>query len=258
MDFTCCRCGYKATTKGNYIRHLTAKKTCEAKHSNEDRESLIKKAVKKNRVGDTILCEFCNKEICKSHKARHITKCKGKAKVDKILVSKSTHVINTKINVSLDINERLKNLEQQVTKLQYLEEENIGLKEIVSRQMQCTNGDMKGNEIITNERKSQDDTTEVGTQVVETGRKRNKLNKQMRARCWNAYVGDDVGKTKCLCCKEQTITTFTFECGHVIAHAEGGSNGLSNLRPICRECNNGMGTQHMKKYAKETFGVDME
>jgi hypothetical protein len=181
MDLICSRCGYEATTKGNYIRHLMAKKPCEAKHSNEDREDLIKKAMQKNRVGDTILCEFCNKEICKSHKARHVTKCKGKAKVDKILVSTSTHVINTKVNVSLDIHERLKNLEQQVAKLQYLEEENKKLKEIVSHRMQCTDGDMKGNEIITNERKSQDDTTEVGTQVVETGRKRNKLNKQMRA-----------------------------------------------------------------------------
>ena len=87
--------------------------------------------------------------------------------------------------------------------------------------------------------------------------KKNKLNKQMRARCWMKYVGEDDARTMCVCCQEQMITTFSFECAHVVARACGGSNDLSNLRPICRDCNCGMGIRNMREYAKEMFGVDV-
>ena len=196
-----------------------------------------------------------------------MSRCKGKVKRENEIVasSSSTNVINTTVTASSNIEERLKNLEQQVAKLQLLanlENENQELREEVSRRMQYNDKEtsevIKDNTCLVVAENSQNIDNEIGSKEVTTVRKKNKMNKQMRARCWTKYVGEDVARTKCLCCNEQTITTFTFECGHVVAHAKGGSNDISNLRPICRDCNNGMGTENMKEYAKDMFGVDIE
>lgn len=38
------------------------------------------------------------------------------------------------------------------------------------------------------------------------------------------------------------------ECGHVVAHALGGSTDVSNLMPVCRTCNRDMGIQDLEEY----------
>jgi len=35
----------------------------------------------------------------------------------------------------------------------------------------------------------------------------------------------------------------TFHTGHIVAVADGGSNHIDNLEPICSSCNYSMGTQ---------------
>ena len=59
---------------------------------------------------------------------------------------------------------------------------------------------------------------------------------------WNTNIGEDIGKTKCLCCKSTDITQLSFNCGHIIAEANGGNTIVSNLRPICQNCNSSMET----------------
>jgi hypothetical protein len=78
------------------------------------------------------------------------------------------------------------------------------------------------------------------------------IPKALRAAVWIHYVGEDVGKTKCIVCGYNDITQMAFHCGHVIAESKGGGTSLENLRPICSVCNLSMGTMHMFEF-KETF-----
>jgi hypothetical protein len=80
--------------------------------------------------------------------------------------------------------------------------------------------------------------------------KKKSIPKSLRIKVWNTYVGENVGKIKCLCCNTIDITQSIFECGHIIAEAKGGETSLENLRPICSTCNKSMKTINMNDYIK--------
>jgi 5-methylcytosine-specific restriction endonuclease McrA len=40
------------------------------------------------------------------------------------------------------------------------------------------------------------------------------------------------------------------ECGHVVAHALGGSTELANLMAVCRTCNRDMGIRNLEAYRR--------
>ena len=76
----------------------------------------------------------------------------------------------------------------------------------------------------------------------------------MKRRVWATHVGEDIGKTKCMCCKMSDITQMSFHCGHVVSEHNGGLLSLDNLLPICQSCNSSMGTRDLREY-KETNGI---
>ncbi len=80
--------------------------------------------------------------------------------------------------------------------------------------------------------------------------KKKSIPKSLKIKVWNTYVGEDIGKIKCLCCDTIDITQSIFECGHIIAEAKGGETSLENLRPICSTCNKSMKTINMNDYIK--------
>jgi len=80
--------------------------------------------------------------------------------------------------------------------------------------------------------------------------KKKLIPKSLRIKVWNTYIGEDIGKIKCLCCNTIDITQSIFECGHIIAEAKGGETSLENLRPICSTCNKSMKTINMNDYIK--------
>ena len=48
-----------------------------------------------------------------------------------------------------------------------------------------------------------------------------------------------------------------WDCGHVVSHKNGGAEAVSNLRPICKNCNGKMGTTNWDEYVpakKSWFG----
>lgn len=45
------------------------------------------------------------------------------------------------------------------------------------------------------------------------------------------------------------ITVFDFHMGHVISLAEGGTNSLDNLMPLCSRCNLGMGRHSLYEWS---------
>lgn len=84
-----------------------------------------------------------------------------------------------------------------------------------------------------------------------TKKKRKKnISSTIKRLVWNTHIGEDIGKTKCLCCKTTYITQISFNCGHIIAEANGGELIVSNLKPICQNCNSSMGTKNMDDFMK--------
>ena len=79
-----------------------------------------------------------------------------------------------------------------------------------------------------------------------------KISATLKRLVWNTNIGEEIGKTKCLCCKSTDITQMSFHCGHVVAEANGGDLIVSNLKPICQNCNSSMGTKNMNDFM-DTF-----
>ena len=75
----------------------------------------------------------------------------------------------------------------------------------------------------------------------------------MKIAVWNTYIGEDIGKTKCMICNINDITQMNFHCGHVVAEAKGGKTTLNNLRPICSTCNLSMRTMNMFEFRMKYF-----
>lgn len=83
--------------------------------------------------------------------------------------------------------------------------------------------------------------------------KRRKLPYGLRSNVWTKYNGE-VFNAKCyvdFC--EQIVNPFTFEVGHDIPVSKGGTDSISNLRPICRNCNNSMSNNYTIAEYSETF-----
>ena len=80
------------------------------------------------------------------------------------------------------------------------------------------------------------------------------IPKKIRTLVWNEYIGKKIGESKCVCCNKTTIDKAEFQCGHILARANGGSDAVENLRPICAGCNTSMGVQHMEEYCTRFFG----
>jgi hypothetical protein len=97
----------------------------------------------------------------------------------------------------------------------------------------------------------------VAVAIAETPDRRGKkakIPKHIKNLVWNKYIGADNATGKCICCRQATISNTSFDCGHVIAEANGGDMNINNLRPICRDCNAGMGTRSMNDFTSEFFG----
>jgi hypothetical protein len=81
--------------------------------------------------------------------------------------------------------------------------------------------------------------------------KKKSVPKVVKDLAWNKWVGEDVARTKCLCCGVNEIKMNNFHCGHVIAEAKGGKPTVDNLRPICKACNLSMGTEDLFEFRKK-------
>ncbi len=97
--------------------------------------------------------------------------------------------------------------------------------------------------------------TEVASAHAPAKEKRKSIPKIIKDQVWDHYVGKEKGNILCFCCKKKEIRQSSFHAGHVIAVAKGGSTTVDNLRPICRSCNQSMGTMDMNSFI-ETYKPD--
>ncbi len=76
------------------------------------------------------------------------------------------------------------------------------------------------------------------------------IPKKLRQQCWENVCGK-VYSHKCYVPWCTTvIDVWTFEVGHNIAEANGGTINLSNLFPICSLCNKSMGKTSIDEWSK--------
>jgi len=83
-------------------------------------------------------------------------------------------------------------------------------------------------------------------------RVRRKIPQSAKNAVWAKYIGMLNAEGKCYVCKRSVHIT-DFEVGHNRALSKGGSDNVSNLRPICRSCNSSMGTKSIETYKKTYF-----
>lgn len=67
---------------------------------------------------------------------------------------------------------------------------------------------------------------------------------------WLKYC-DKQFERSCLCCNNNIISVYNFECGHILAKKNGGEINIDNIIPICSFCNKSMGDTHMFEYMKK-------
>jgi 5-methylcytosine-specific restriction endonuclease McrA len=80
--------------------------------------------------------------------------------------------------------------------------------------------------------------------------RKKRISATLKRLVWNMNIGETIGKSKCVCCKTTDITQLSFHCGHIIPESKGGETVVSNLRPICQNCNSSMGTINMNDFMK--------
>ena len=100
-----------------------------------------------------------------------------------------------------------------------------------------------------------DDKENIDNCIVNKKHKRKaKIPLAMKQTVWVNQFGE-VYKHKCVTkwC-HRVITVFDFEVGHNIPESKGGVTSPENLRPICRQCNIGMGNRYtIDEWSKKAF-----
>lgn len=80
-----------------------------------------------------------------------------------------------------------------------------------------------------------------------TNIKRKRVPAIVRLEVWKKLNNNisDIGQ--CFVC-EQDLLFQDMECGHIHAHALGGTDTVDNMMPVCKTCNRDMGIMHMLEY----------
>jgi len=81
-------------------------------------------------------------------------------------------------------------------------------------------------------------------------RTKQRIPKRLKTLVWDAQFGSSVAEAKCPCCKKTVIRQTEFHCGHKLAEANGGLTALSNLIPLCAQCNLSMGKKNFDDFCK--------
>jgi len=103
---------------------------------------------------------------------------------------------------------------------------------------------------LMNEIKIELDNIKILPVKKEKKTKKKSISATIKKLVWNTNIGEDIGKSKCLCCDITDIIQMSFHCGHIIAESKGGETNLSNLKPICQTCNLSMGSTNMDEFIK--------
>jgi 5-methylcytosine-specific restriction endonuclease McrA len=232
---------------------------------------IIPPKIKKQEMNDIICCEFDKywdvimskkipelKNICKTNKILGTSSLKKDGLCLLIMTYYAVNCIlnpdiekpkeEVKTNEEVKPNETEHSLEELEKQKQEIEKKML---EAIERQKQAELERQKQAEI---ERQQQEELerqrlSEIEKQKqdekAELKRKKQSIPKNVRIIVWNHYIGEDIIKHRCLCCKKVVISNTNFEVGHVLSEKNGGTHEINNLRPICFACNHSMGAENM-------------
>lgn len=88
--------------------------------------------------------------------------------------------------------------------------------------------------------------------MAKAAKQARRIPSAVRGTLWKRYFGPETAVGTCFICN-QLIMRDSFEAGHFLAKARGGSDNLDNLRPVCRNCNASMGTQSIQVYKRRYY-----
>ena len=113
----------------------------------------------------------------------------------------------------------------------------------------------KYNQLIKDETKQVKDRNEELKKTITKKyekKSRKTIPKAVKDKVWDICIGKEKGVSKCYCCSSD-IDSKKFDCGHIISVANGGSDTIDNLKPICDTCNKSMGTENLEVFKKKYF-----
>ena len=99
----------------------------------------------------------------------------------------------------------------------------------------------------------------INQNIVETAvtvTKRKAIPKAVKSTLWNIHFTENNAKGDCKVCSKE-IKMTDFDAGHIIAVANGGSDNLDNLMPVCSLCNKSMGIQNLNEFKKLYFEKEL-
>lgn len=124
--------------------------------------------------------------------------------------------------------------------------------------------EIKGKSLDTTHLLTSKEVKEVKKVKEEVKEKKESIPKHIKTLVWNEYIGPKSVDGLCVCCQVTPIHINSFHCGHVISEKEFRDKGqtghlvITNLRPICANCNLGMKSQNMRDFCKTFFGRDIK
>jgi len=81
-----------------------------------------------------------------------------------------------------------------------------------------------------------------------------RIPKRIREMVWKTYIGKKwKGKCHVSWCDNVMTILSSWHVGHNVPESKGGELTIENLRPICADCNLGMGCQYSVEEWSETF-----
>lgn len=81
----------------------------------------------------------------------------------------------------------------------------------------------------------------------QTAATRARIPAALREQVWKRHTTNVCDTGSCFVC-ERALLFADMECGHIVAHALGGTSTLDNLMPICKTCNRDMGIMNLMQY----------
>ena len=178
-------------------------------------------------------------EIIKDIEASKQTTNEPKISLKKELEKQKIEIeIELKMKEELEKQKILIELEKQKIEKQKIEIE-LKIKEELEKQKILIELKMKEEEL--EKQRIEDEKMKAKEREKEDIKKRKQsIPKNVRIIIWNHYIGEDIIKHRCLCCKKVVICNTNFDVGHVISEKNGGTHEINNLRPICFACNHSM------------------
>lgn len=198
------------------------------------------------------------KNICKQYNIKIV----GSSKKDNLLLLIFEYLqINQKCSLQLDNTNNTVESEKQLTLIEQLEKQKQEIEQKMKEEIEKAKISAALEEAKRKEEEEKKKAElsaaleeEKKKEKEDAKKKKQSIPKNVRIIVWNHYIGEDIIKHKCLCCKKVTISNTNFEVGHVLSEKNGGTHEINNLRPICFACNHSMGTENMVDFVVK-FGL---